>query len=726
MGTGGGSSSGGGGGGLKAILEGRKMKLTGPLPDNKLFIKAARIQEGMSQIAEIAVDFMSPDRALNLADLVGRPFTVKVKTGDTDGGGSASGTGTGDWRQFMGTCIEAQHLGLHQGYGFYALQLRPWLWFLTKTVNCRIFQNVHAVDIIKQIFADRGFTDYTISASRTPQARVYCVQYNETDFDFISRLMEEEGIYYYSTVKDNKDHLILADGTAGHPPIPGNSTIDFELRLSGFSRASDHIFDWRPSEKVTTGKVTLSDYNFETSRADQKTVKAMPKGSHSHKDYEHFRYPGHYRVSDPLGTYMARVKMEAEAWPNKVRRAAGVAREIAVGKAFTLAKHTTSSENIEYVPISALYQMQIEVDAKDETQKVGTLPGSIKFEEDNKDTYRVSFEAVPKSIQFRAPIKTPWPKIPGILIAKVTGPSGEEIYTDQYGRIKVQFPWDRDNAFTGDGKGLETSSCWVRVATPWSGVNWGMIHVPRIGQEVLIQFEDGDIDRPICTGMMYNAQTMPPYALAANMTQMGIKTRSSKGGGDANYNELVFEDKKDAEFIRMHSEKDYFLTVENDATISIGQTKKDPGNLKTDIHNSRTETIHEGDLTLTVAKGNEIRDIKTNRSEKVGSDASQEVGGNKSTKVTGNTTTETSGDYTEKVTGKSDTTVSGNYTNTVTGSITIESKQKIELKVGGSSITIDASGITVKGPMIKTDASGMAEHKSGGIMVVQGSLVNIN
>ncbi len=704
-------------GGVKAILEGRKLKMAGPLPENKMFVKAARVQEGLSTITEIAVDFMSPERNLNLADLVGKPITVKMQTGDTDGGGTASGTGTGSWREHKGTCIEAQAIGVQQGYGFYALQVRPWIWFLTRTSGCRIFQNINTNDIVKKIFSDRGFADYTFSTSRTPDPRVYCVQYNETDFDFISRLMEEEGIYYYSSVKGGKDHLTLTDGQSGHQPIPGNATVDFEMRLQGMRRSTDHIFDWRSSERVTTGKVTLIDYDFERPKADLKTVKAMPKGSHAHKDYERYGYPGHYRVT-ALGDYFSRVKMEAQAWPNKVRDAVGVAREIAVGKTFTLAKQTPASENLEYVTTSALHMMQIEVDAKDESQKVSDVPGSIKFDEENKDTYRVTFKTIPKSVQYRAALTTQWPKMPSLLIAKVTGPSGEEIHTDKYGRIKVQFPWDRDHDFKGDGKGHDTSSCWVRVATPWAGVKWGMIHVPRIGQEVLIQFEDGDIDRPICTGMIYNADTMPPYDLDANKTQMGIKTRSSKGGGADNYNELVFEDKKDAEFIRMHSEKDYFLTVENDATISIGETKKSPGSVTTTIHKDRTETIKTGDLTLKVESGNESRDIKTNRTEKIGSNASQEVGGNKSTKVTGNAET--------AVTGTSKTEVTGTTDHKSTGAMTIESPASITLKVGGNSIKIDPSGITITGTMIKTDATGMAEHKSGGIMTVQGSLVNIN
>jgi type VI secretion system secreted protein VgrG len=734
-------------GAMTAIIENRKLKMSGPLPDTKMFIKAARVIEGLSTITEATIDFMSHDRDIDLATLVGQTHKIRVQIGEGESGGGSGGSssssssgGGGTWREFVGTCIEAEFVGLHEGYSFFTLEIRPWLWFLTKTNNNRIFQNMNAVDIIKKIFGDRGFSDYTINTSRTPDPRIYCVQYNETDFDFISRLMEEEGIYYFSTVTGGKDMLSIVDSAGAHQPVPGAATIEFKMREPGYRRSEDHIFEWRGGESVRSGKVTLRDYNFETPQADKTTVKAIPKGNHSHKNYELYGYPGHYR-ENALGDIYSRIKMEAEACKHAQRDGICNVRTFATGATYTLSGHSRSSDNQQYLVTSGVHMMQIEVQEEDETQQVQNqtgarkggggqaapdLPGTIKFDEKNKDSYRCTFQAIPKTVPFRAPLETLWPRIPGILLAKVTGPSGEEIHTDKYGRIKVQFPWDREVVWAGDGKGKETSSCWVRVVTTWSGKDWGMVHVPRIGQEVVIQFEDGDIDRPICTGMMYNAETMPPYALPANMTQMGIKTRSSKGGGSDNYNELVFEDKKDAEFIRMHSEKDYFLTVENDAKVSIGQTKKDPGSLTTDIHKDRTETIHTGDLTLTVKSGNEKRDIKTNREEKVGADAKQEVGGNKAMKVTGNYEGNTGGNSKAAVTGNSETSVTGTTKHASTGAMTIESPASITLKVAGSSIEITPAGITIKGPMIKTAADTMAEHSGSAMMTIKGGIVMIN
>jgi type VI secretion system secreted protein VgrG len=743
-------------GAMTAILENRKLKMSGPLPDTKMFIKAARVIEGLSTISEATIDFMSHDRDIDLAVLVGQTHKIRVQIGEGGSGGgssssSASGSsasssassssassspagGGGTWREFVGTCVEAEFVGLHEGYSFFTLEIRPWLWFLTKTSNNRIFQNVSAVDIIKKIFSDRGFSDYTINTSRTPDPRIYTVQYNETDFDFISRLMEEEGMYYFSTVTGGKDMLSIVDSAGAHQPVPGAATIEFKMREPGYRRSEDHIFEWRGGEAVRSGKVTLRDYNFETPRADKTTAKALPKGNHSHKNYEQFKYPGHYR-ENALGDIYSRIKMEAEAVPHALRDGIANVRTIATGATFTLSGHSRSSDNQQYLITSGVHMMQIEVQEEDETQQVQNqtgarkggggqaapdLPGTIKFDEKNKDSYRCTFQSVPKTVPFRAPLTTEWPKIPGILLAKVTGPSGEEIYTDKYGRIKVQFPWDRE------GKNDENTTCWVRVVTPWSGKNWGMIAVPRIGQEVVIQFEDGDPDRPICTGMLYNADVMPPYALPANMTQTGIKTRSSKGGAEANYNELVFEDKKDEEFIRFHSEKDFFHTVENNAVVKIGMDKKDPGDTTTDIYNSRTETIHKGDLTLTVATGNEKRDIKTDRTEKIGQHATQEVKGNKTMKVTGNYEGSTGGNSKTEVTGNTEESITGTQKTTVTGGLTIESPASIELKVGGNSIKIDPSGVTINGIMIKTKASAMAEHDGGGMMVVKGGIVMIN
>ncbi len=694
----------------QGIKENRKLRMKGPLPETQMFIKAARVVEGLSKITETTVDFMSPDKKLDLGKVVGQPITVKMMLGDDD---------SGDWREFVGTCIQAQFIGLHEGYGYYSLQVRPWLWFLTRARNNRIFQNLNAIDIIKKVLGDHEFSDFTVNLNRTPTERVYTVQYDETDYDFICRLMEEEGIYFFSTVKSSVDHLMIVDDIGAHSPVENAASIKFYLREAEYRRSEDHVFEWRGAEGVTSGLVTLKDWNFEKPKADLKTAKALPKGSHKHKSYELYRYPGHYRET-AQGEIYARIEMEANAAEFQIRHAVGNVRTLATGATFKLTDHFRDTENQEYLIISGIHMMQIEQDSEDESQKdeevkrekgkEKKIPSTIEFDEENKDAYRCTFATLPKNTPFRAKRTTPWPRIPGILIAKVTGPAGEEIYTDKYGRIKVQFPWDRD------GQNDDKTTCFVRVTTPWSGKNWGMIHIPRIGQEVVIQFEDGDPDRPICTGMLYNADTMPPYALPANMTQSGIKTNSSKGGDG--FNELMMEDKKGEELVRLQSEKDYVEIIKNNATITIGMEKKDPGDLTQTIYANKTETIKTGDMTFTVETGNEIRDIKT--------DQTQKIGGNQTEEVTGNVTVTVTGDQTHDTTGKYTETVTGAFKSTVTGSITIESMQKIELKVGGNSITIDQSGITIKGLMISSEASVVNTVKGSTAVQVQGGFVLIN
>jgi type VI secretion system secreted protein VgrG len=690
----------------EVVLANRKLRMKGPLPEAQMFIKAARVVEGLSKLTKTTVDFMSPDKKLDLGKVVGKSITVKIMTGDDD---------SDEWREFIGTCVEGKFIGLHEGYGYYSLEVRPWLWFLTRTCDSRIFQKLNAVDIIEKVLRDHEFSDFTVQVSRTPDKREYTVQYNESDYDFICRLMEEEGIYFYSVVKNGVDHLMIVDDVGAHSPVKDAASIKFFLREAEYRRNEDHVFEWRGSENVTSGKVTLKDWNFEKPKADLKTAKNTPKGDHSHKSYELYRYPGHYRET-ALGDIYARVEMEANAADFQVRHGVGNVRTLATGATFKLTDHFRDAENQDYLIISGIHMMQIEPDAKDESQndqdlqKAEKIPSTIEFDEENKDVYRCTFGVLPKNTPFRAKRTIPWPRIPGILIAKVTGPSGEEIYTDKYGRIKVQFPWDLD------GKNDENTTCFVRVTTPWSGKNWGMVHVPRIGQEVVIQFEDGDPDRPICTGMLYNADTMPPYALPDNMTQSGIKTNSSKGGGG--FNELMMEDKKDEELVRLQSEKDYVEIIKNNATITIGMEKKDPGDLTQTIYANKTETIKTGDMTFTVETGNEIRHVETDQTQTIGGNQKQEITGNQTEEVTGDVKVTVKGGHTEDVTGA--------FKSTVTGAITIESKQKIELKVGGNSITIDQSGITIKGIMVETNASGLATHKAGGIMTIQGSLVNIN
>ena len=704
-------------------FENRMVRMKSVFADDEVFLKSAVVEEGLSQLSEMTVEFLAKDRNLNLADVAGTRITVFVECENASD------------RQFTGICTAVRFIGLYQGYGHFEAKVRPWPWFLTRRRDNRIFQSKSAIDIIKDVFSAAGFPDFKDSTSSSYFERVYCVQYRESDFDFISRLMEEEGIYYFFEYADEKETLVLADGAGAHSAVENAAEIEFHFREANYRRRLDHIFEWAPGERIVPGKVTMTEYNFITPSADLKSVTSIQKGSHSHKSYEIYEYPGHHEDANG-GTARTRVTMEGEVAEYKHWRAVGNVRTLATGATFTLKNHPRSSENAEYLITRTVHQLRIETDYDDDEMKKPLIERTgTQVTEDMVDTYRCIFETIPKSTQFRAPKKTAWPEIAGMHTAVVVGPSGEEIHTDEYGRIKVQFHWDRV------GEHNENSTCWVRCVMPWTGSSWGMISIPRIGQEVAIMFEEGDPDRPICTGMLYNAETMPPYTLPENMTQTGIKTRSSKEGGADNFNELVFEDKKDAEFVRLQSEKDYVEIIKNNATITIGMEKKDAGDYTQTIYNNRTETVKQGDSTFTVETGNEIRSIATDQTEDIGNDVTRSVG-NDRTETIGNDHTEEVGNN-QSITVNNDSTVSigNNLTEEVGSNITIDAGQKITmtagmeilLKVGSNSVKIDQSGVTIKGTVVKIEGAAMFEAKSpmstvkgDGLLTLKGGITMIN
>ncbi len=695
-------------------LKNRILRMKGSFSNEKVFLKNARIEEGLSKLTETTIEFLSSDKALDLQDFIGTIITLEMDEGQSTK------------HYFTGTCISVEYIGLYQGLLHFVAELRPWLWFLTKARNSRIFQEMTAPDIIMQVLGDQGFSaDVEKKLSGGYKSRLYCVQYRESDFDFISRLMQEEGIYYYFKYEYNKVTMILANSVSAHSSIPKHAEIEFNYREEQYRKRSDHIFDWADGTMVTGGRVTIDDYDFTSPKKDLTAAKALPKGKHSHKNYKWYDYPGHIRT-EGTGETFARVKMEAEAVKHKLSRGVGNVRGLRAGATFKLKGHDrVPAGSNDFLIVNAVHLLQIETDYEDtETLNNPFNKGnSADFGELNKDTYRCEFSVIPKSEPFRAPQTTPWPAIAGLHTAVVTGPSGEEIYTDEYGRIKVQFHWDRV------GNNDETTTCWVRVVMPWTGKNWGMIHIPRIGHEVVVQFEEGDPDRPICTGMIYNGENKPPYALPANMTQSGIVTRSTSKGSTDTFNELIFEDKKAAEFVRFQSERDYMQTIKNDATITIGLEHQDKGDLTQTVHRNKTETLNTGDHFFTVKAGNEVVKIKKDQTKTVEGKVTQTITDNYTQTIkTGNyTRTIKMGNY------KHDVKMGNHATKVNLGSITEEAMQKIEMKVGGNSIKIDQTGVTIKGMMIKIEGEIMIEAKApmikedaSALLILKGGMTMIN
>ena len=711
------------------VLENRPLRLKGPLGPKKMILVRADISEKMSALTETDIQFISPDPNLKMEDIVGQRLSLEL---DDD---------EGNTRYWHGHCVSCAFEGLMGGQGLYRAEMRPWLWFLTLHADCRIFQEKTVLNVIKEIFSNRGFPDMQDKTSVYYQKRDYLVQYRETDYQFVTRLMEEEGIYYYFIHDSSKETLVLADGSGSHKPLDGAAKIRFEYREGGshdagsYKRDEDHIYEWKSRERINTGKVCLTDYDFTNPASDLKALTSIPKGSHSYKNIEVYDYPGIHNTAN-FGEQRTRVRAEALASEYKRTWGKCNVRTMAVGGTFILREHPHADFNKEYLVLEARHKLQIETDEDKEGQAY-TLLSDEHHEgggpEGKRESYESTFTVQLKSEPFRAPLTTPKPIIPGVQTAVVTGPKGDEIFTDKYGRIKVQFHWDRL------GKKDEKTTCFIRVAQTMTGAGWGSFHIPRIGQEVVVQFEEGNPDRPIVTGMLYNKAKEPPFNFPANKTQHGMKSNSTKGGGG--FHELVFEDKKDAEFIRVQSERDYKQTIKNNAEISIGFEKKAPGDMTRNIYHDKTETLETGDHSFTIKNGLQVVEIADTNEVTIGSDETITVGGDKA----------------DTVGGEKTDTIGADYTIDVGKTLEITAGTKIKFKVGKSTIVITRSGITisatnikfkakakisakakaavsleskgkmdVKGNLTTVEGAGMTTVKSSGILKIKGSVVMIN
>ncbi|EBA14508.1 hypothetical protein RSK20926_01522 [Roseobacter sp. SK209-2-6] len=690
--------------------------MSGSYSVRDLLLKRAIVREGLSKLTETTIEFQSKNKAVKLEDLVGQTMCLHVQTEDEED------------QKYSGLCISVENIGFRDGYGQYVAEVRPWFWLLTRTQDSRVFQEMSTVEIIEQIFGEYGFSDFSNKLSESYDPREYCLQYRETDFDFLCRLMEEEGIYYYfdsANDKNSPEKLTLCDGISGHSPILGEASREFHARDDSDRRREDHVAEWAREEILTRGKMTLNDFDFLSPAADLKASNKIEKGKHSHKSHEVYDYQGHYRKDTGLGDKRARVRMEAEAIRHKRWRGAASVRTMGTGFTFKLTNHPDKEANAEYLVTDAIHYLQVAGDynerekRKTDAAEDGEMRHDVKVrnmdfpEEIQNDAYAIVFGAIEKQEQYRAPLETQWPEVQGLQTATVVGASGEEIWTDEHGRIKIQFHWDRE------GKKDENSSCFVRVVTPWSGNGWGMVAVPRMGQEVVIQFEDGNPDRPICTGMLYNADTMPPYQYPDDQTQLGIKTNSSLGGGG--YNELMFDDKKGEELMRVQAEKDHQMLIKDRSAVTIGLDAPEPDAPGTD----------EKSYALTVKQHMDEVVKSGNRTEVV------ETGDKAETIQTGNMTLDVdTGNLTETIAkGNHEETVSlGNLTVDVTaGKVKMTAGQEILLQVGPSSVKIDNSGVTIKGPMIKIEGSGMVEAKApmttvkgDAMLTLKGGLTMIN
>jgi type VI secretion system secreted protein VgrG len=544
---------------VDAKREYRNLEITTPLGDGVLVLDRFSGRDELGRLSSYQAVVSSQRKNISAKDILGKNVTVEIDTGGEEP------------RYINGYVTRFSLAGGYakpdeqDNYRFtYELTIHPWIWFLTRTSTCQIFQKKDVRAVLKEVFGRKGISDIAVvedRLSRTYDPWEYCVQYRETDFNFVSRMMEQEGIYYHLEHGKGKHVLVLTDEIGKqHKAHPRLERIEFNPEAGDGALDKPYVSDWDVQFDIQPGRYAHDDYDFTNPRAELARAKEIAR-SHDRASFEIFDYPGEYDTTDE-GDRFATLRIEELQCQHEQIYGVSNAREIQAGRLITLTGHPIDSQNREYLITSCSVQ----------ASAPPTASGS-----DGGFDYSCSFSVIPsKVVEFRAARVTPKPMVQGPQTAVVVGPKGKEIDTDEYGRVRVQFHWDRY------GKGDENSSCWVRVSQPWAGREWGGIAIPRIGQEVIVEFLEGDPDWPIITGRLYNEAHKPPYELPTNATQTGIKSRSSPDGSAENFNELRFEDKKGAEEVFLHAERDLITVVKE-------------GN--------REATVKKGNDHLTVTKG---------------------------------------------------------------------------------------------------------------------------
>lgn len=631
-----------------------------PDPGITLQLDGLKAEEELGRPFKYDLSLSSDKSTADLSSWLGASCTLQIMQSDKT-----------TKRYFNAIVARAVYDGLLGGAYRYRLELRPWIWLLSRKQDCYIYQNMTVWAIIQDIFSRASFTAISDKRQNSSgsQTLEFCVQYNETSMDFVTRLMEKYGLYYYFTHADGQHTLVFADDPNSHTAL--TNAIPFVLRQTSYVTVDDHIWEWETDQKLQPGTATFNDYNFTTPSADL-TSKTSQSASHPYSSFEVYEFPGPYAIAAD-GTTIANVRMQRFTRQTLTLRGVSNSRQIYTGCKLTLSGFSDTSQNIEYLVIGAHYTLA-------EAEGVPTTDGSMA------DTYICTFYAIPGTVPFQLEEKTPWPRMHGPQTAKVVVASGDEITTDTYGRVKVKFPWDRSSAQD------DTASCWIRVAQIWAGSSWGGMYIPRVGMEVVVDYLNGNPDRPIIVGCVYNATNMPQNALPDNKTKSDIMTNSSTGGGG--FNQLRFEDKKDSEEVYFQAQKDYNKLVKNNETVTV-----DKGN--------RSITLNSGDNSFTVSKGKNTVSIQADNSVTINQ------GNNSLTVSQGNNSTTVS-------TGNDSLTVSsGNHSISVSaGTSAITAGQSITLTVGSNSIAISTSGITINGSLITVQASGD--------LTLKGSMVAIN
>jgi len=537
-------------------------RITVQLPVEGLLFWKLTGREAMSESFALTLTLLGTDARIDRSKLLGQPVTVTIPTQNLLSSRYINGKVTR-------VAVSAVEL-TGTRYAVYQLTVEPDLWPMKRDRNLRIFQGQTVPQIVKTLLGEH---QVNVEDKLTGSYRVwdYCVQYQESSLDFISRLMELEGIAYHFRHEDDKHTLVLTDAATQHQPFSGYEVIPYHQTPSGGSTDEEGIGQWALEDSVTPGIYSLDDYDFRKPNAwlfQAQQNPASPKPG----SIDVYDWPGRF-VEQGHAEFYARIRQERWQVEHQQIQAIATAAGIAPGHTFTLTNAPFFSDNGEYLVTAAGYHFEENRYASGQGETI----------------HRTDFSVIPASVSYRPAQSTAWPRTYGPQTAKVVGPQGESIWTDKYGRVKVKFHWDRL------AKGDDTSSCWVRVSSAWAGQGYGGVQIPRVGDEVVVDFINGDPDRPIITGRVYNEASMPPWALPAAATQMGFMSRSKDGSVD-NANALRFEDKAGAEQVWIQAERNLDINVKNDESHS---TEK-----------NRTQFVGE-DETLRVAK-NQTAGVKEN------------------------------------------------------------------------------------------------------------------
>ncbi len=641
-------------------------------------LRVVRFQghEAISSLFEFRLEIASSD-VLAFADLIGKPALLTID-------------GIEGERHVHGFVCQAEYIGETKRYGLYELTVVPSIWRLQQRASCRIFQQMTTPQILAAVLTDSGLsrTQFRLDLQATYAPRDYCTQYAETDLDLINRLMEADGLIYYFEHTSDGHLLVITDLSESAPPVDGPVKLTWGPP-QGIVHDGEHVSHLRVGELMRPQKVTLRDMNLHTPSTRLEVSDAAPNG-----DREVYEYPGNYQAlgtgGPDKGAQQAKLRLEALQAARRRGFGTSDSPRLVSGCTFELEGHPREDFDGEHRLVSVTHR--------------GEQPQVLAEATAEAFNYSNDFECMASKVPYRAPRVTPRPTVRGLQTAIVVGPAGEEVHVDEHGRVKVQFHWDRQ------GKLDESSSCWIRVSQMWAGNGFGAMFLPRVGHEVVVDFLEGDPDRPLITGCIYTGFNKPPYALPDEKTKSTIKSDTSPGGGGSN--ELRFEDAKGREELYLHAQKDLKIAVENDKLQTIG-------------HDESLEVVHD---RVKLVKHDEREEIQHDRTIKVGNNHTEDitadmqltVGANVSTTVRGGQSVSVKENITESA-GKNIVFQAGKHLTITTGENVNISSGKATSVVVGEKMTIACGAATVT-----IQSSGAVTIQTGGAVTIKGSSIKLN